>query len=64
MKWYAVGQCGTEYSFTVKPIRWNNGIIQLWTTKGKGERKELDSGTIKKVVGKEMTWFDEPIKIQ
>ena len=64
MAWLAVDKDGTENRFTKKPQRWYNGVVCLWSTKGKGVKIELIKGSILKLTGKELTWDDEPIEIK
>ena len=61
--WLAVDEGGYEYKFTEKPYRWHNGIVPIWTSKGKGNRVSLPSGSIQKLIGRELTWEDECVEI-
>lgn len=63
MAWLAVWKDGSEYEYSEKPVRHYNGIIYLWTTKGFGERKLLPKGSIEKLIGRVLTWEDEPVEI-
>ena len=64
MAWLCTNKDGTENKFSIKPIRWNNGIITLWSSIGKGKKTELPYGTIKKLIGRELTWEDAPVEIK
>lgn len=64
MAWLAVDKDKTENKYSVKPKRHYNGILYLWTTKGKGIKTELPSGSILKLIGRSLTWKDEPVEIK
>ena len=67
--WLCVDGDGNEYIAEEKPIRWcehpNNTIYyKWWTTKEEYDSIiELPQGTIKRLIGKELTWDDEPFKL-
>ena len=63
MAWLAVDKLGNEYKFTIKPKRWDNGIIPVWSTMGRGNRKDLPTGSIEKLIGRKLTWDDEPVEM-
>ena len=63
MAYLAVDEDGTEWIFSRKPSRWNNGISKLWTTKGLGVKTKLYNGAIKEIHGFDMNWYNEPVKI-
>ena len=65
--WIAVDQCGEEWTYNEKPYRmnpnqWNKGY---WLT-GNCERDssmKLDDGTIYLMIGRTLTWKDEPVEL-
>lgn len=64
MAWVAVDKDGTENKYSVKPKRHYNGILYLYTTKGKGIKTELPQGSIKKLIGRTLTWEDQPVELK
>ena len=72
MAWLAVNSCGCEEMFHNCPERienryWQDNIV-YWeirehTTCADDYSIELPKGTIKKLIGKNLTWDDEPVKI-
>lgn len=63
MAYLAVNKDGMEIKCSIKPIRHNNGIISMWTTKRRGKKEDLPKGSILKLIGRELTWNDEPVEI-
>ena len=66
MAWVATDGAGVEWIFTVKPHRLKN--YQSWEiaykdTYVRTDTIELPKGSIKKFIGKDMTWEDEPINL-
>lgn len=66
MAWLAVDKKGKESILSDKPERFNN-----WWAKQRdkyslcvGEEVMLPKGTIKKIIGRELTWQDEPVEIK
>lgn len=58
--WLAVNKNGNEVVFKNKPIRWWRSV---WIVdEGADDVIEMPTGTIKKLIGKELTWKDEPYK--
>ena len=57
MAWLAVEKNGDEYVFDYKPYRENN----YWFCEICGV--ELPQGTIKKIIGRNLTWDDDPVEI-
>lgn len=61
MVWLAVDKDGTECIFNAKPIfdesdgKFKQSLIYA--------KIELPSGSIKKLIGRELTWEDEPVGI-
>lgn len=62
MAWLAVDKNGTECLFSHKPSR---GLeYYKWRIMVNGTFIELPKGSIKKLIGKELTWSDEPVKLK
>ena len=57
MAWLAVDKDGDEYVYDSEPLRDDT----LFTNYGK--YVELPKGSIKKLIGKPLTWDDEPVEI-
>ena len=58
MAWLAVDKYGIETIYEAKPYRmynsiWNPALRCIY----------LPPGSIKKLIGKELTWSDEPVEI-
>lgn len=66
MAWLAVDKSGEEYIYDYEPVRANNFY---WTAdcdkhgESIGESVELPKGSIKKLIGRDLTWDDEPVEI-
>lgn len=64
MSWVAVGKDGMELISTDKPIRRRtcgfNGI-QYWEA---DVEVDLPKGSIKKLIGRDLTWEDEAVKLK
>lgn len=63
MAWVAVTKQGREFISMCKPIRvtdennyygWKDTLIEI----------SLHSGSIKKLIGRELTWNDEPVELK
>lgn len=67
MAWVAVDKNGEEAIYSTKPIRGTNEIkrnTEMWVLPSIGEHYIcLPKGSIKKLIGKDLTWNDEPVKI-
>lgn len=75
MAYLAVNEIGSEKMFHLKPIRKNSGKpgfgywedvktyyeIRQYTTNAEDYSIPLPKGTIKKLIGKDITWKDEPV---
>ena len=75
MAYLAVNEIGLEKIFHQKPIRKNEDYagrgywedletyseIRRYTTQAEDYSIILPKGTIKKLIGKELTWKDEPV---
>lgn len=67
MAWLAVDEDLEEYIFDVKPERCV-GEINYWDITEEDDQDdfncvELPFGTIEKLIGKVLTWADEPVEI-
>ena len=59
MAWLACDKDGEEYIFRSEPYRFYN---ELWED---GKRAiKLPKGSIAKLIGRELTWCDEPVKLE
>lgn len=64
--WVAVDKDGSEYSFEMKPYRdydewrpvWDDGFEEYTNYMG------LPKGSIKKLIGRELTWEDDPVELK
>lgn len=60
MAWVAVNKNGVEVIFSFKPYRWNNSYwVEDFT-----DDIYLPKGTIKKLIGRDLTWNDEPVELK
>lgn len=62
MAWVAVETNGNEYIYAYEPYRDNVSGYDMWMTDD--ESVELPKGSIKKLIGKELTWNDEPVELK
>lgn len=64
MAWVAVDKDGTERIMLEKPERWKGVVkgIKCWCTPGVRGGK-LPKGSIKKLIGRELTWKNEPVEL-
>lgn len=67
MAWLAVDTNGSEAIYNTKPRRGVNKIkpiTEMWVLTTIGSHYiRLPKGSIKKLIGKDLTWNDEPVKI-
>lgn len=61
MAWLAVETNGNEYIYAYEPYRDNNFGYDMWMTYD--ESVELPKGSIKKLIGRDLTWDDDPVKV-
>lgn len=66
MAWLAVDYDRGEYIYDYKPVRrgyltWGQESID---GEELGDCVELPKGTIKKIIGRELTWEDEPVELE
>ena len=61
MVWVAVGIYGKERIYSVKPTRTihNTWHVEVWDNV-----VELPKGSIKKLIGRELTWEDDPVRLE
>lgn len=73
MAWVACGMYGEEFIFDYEPYRTcvytsNDEKINYWRGFAEGhyidEPKELPKGSIKKLIGRELTWDNEPVELK
>ena len=65
MAWLAVNKDGTEWIMAVKPVRGRCGLWEyLEEVYNVPIEIELPKGTVYKLLGKELTWDDEPVELQ
>lgn len=65
MAWVAVDKDGRECIHIEKPYRDStNSFVEenIWYTRY--DEIELPQGTIKKLIGRELTWNDEPVELK
>lgn len=60
MAWVAVHKNGDEVIFDFKPYRYNDFF---WVVDD-GDDIYIPKGTIKKLIGKELSWQDEPVELK
>lgn len=69
MAWLAVDKDGQEYLYLNKPERYTHYNVfksdeidfEIWTSGG--DNLELSKGSIEKLMGRKLTWNDEPVEI-
>ena len=70
MAWLAVSKAGTEIISSVKPLRdgawWDcsEEICMEGETGYVDMSIELPKGSIKKLIGRDLTWSDEPVELK
>lgn len=63
MGWLAVDKNGREMRYEHKPSR--SDVAPIWVSRELFEDCEkLPKGSIKKLIGRELTWEDEPIELK
>ena len=67
MAWVAVDKDGKEAIYNIKPIRGTNKLKnneEMWVLPHMGAHYIfVPKGSIKRLIGKDLTWYDEPVKI-
>lgn len=62
MAWVCVGFSGKEIVCQSKPTRWND---RYWMMNSIcSDSVELPKGSIKKLIGRELSWNDEPVELK
>lgn len=65
MAWVAVDKDGTESICTQKPYRRTDpNYGSYWKVKGLIGFVNLPKGSIKKLIGRELSWKDEPVELK
>lgn len=61
MAWVAVDKDGSEWVHRGVPVRceYDEWIDHFWE-----EHVELPQGSIKKLIGRDLTWEDEPVELK
>ena len=62
MAWIAVDKNGDEYVYSYEPHRECRKGLELWMSDG--DYVELPKGSIKKLIGRELTWNDETVELK
>lgn len=62
MAWVAIDKNGDEYVYSYKPYRDCAKGLEVWMLDGCCV--ELPKGSIKKLIGKELNWNDEPVELK
>jgi hypothetical protein len=64
MAWLAVDGDGSEYIYSCRPQRFEYiehlGLRNVWYSHFSSNR--LPKGSIKRLIGRELTWDDEPVE--
>lgn len=60
MSWLAVDKSGAEYVYEAEPERLDN----FFTSSNRTDSVELPKGSIKKLIGIDLTWEDEPVELK
>ena len=61
MAWVAVDKDGRECIYLFRPQRGNNQFIPLY---GYSMWLSLPKGSIKKLIGRDLTWEDNPVELK
>lgn len=64
MAWLCKDKDGTELIFSVKPMRYMNEWVVGTSDSMDKDVITLPSGSIAKLIGRELTWEDEPVMIE
>lgn len=60
MSWLAVDKDGEEYIYEQKPIRKN----WFWDTTLPSKFIKLPKGSVKKLIGRDLQWEDDPVELE
>lgn len=62
--WLVVNGEGNEFIYDSEPYRWDLDLYHEWWV---GEDNscciQLPKGTIKKIIGRDLRWEDDPVKL-
>ena len=61
MAWLAVGYRGKEWIYSEKPER--SVVYRVWRTEVWHNAVRLPQGTIKKLIGRDLQWEDDPVEL-
>ena len=63
--WVAVDKDGTEWIFNNKPSRYKYEKEDAWDTQvGDDKQIQLPKGSIKALIGRELSWSDEAVELK
>ena len=62
--WLAVDEAGSEWRYERKPYRDSDWCSGSWIAKGTSHSEKLPTGSIEELIGREMTWDDEPYELR
>lgn len=63
MAFVATNKGGAEWVFHEEPFRWSPATKDsAWDSTNMGVR--LPKGSIRKLIGRELTWADEPVELK
>lgn len=57
MAWLAVDKDGAEYIYNQRPTK----SVNLWYAE---QAVDLPKGIVEKLIGKQLTWEDEPVELK
>lgn len=60
MAWVSVDKNKKEGVFEEKPVRFGD----IWCATGESYYVDLPEGTINKITGKPLNWYDEPVELK
>lgn len=60
MAWVAVSEWGSEHIFDNTPYRKSG----WWLVHGCDSEIRIPQGSIKKLIGRDLTWEDEPVELK
>ena len=66
MAWLTVDKDGSEWVWNCRPLRnkYRGRWESLYSEYGEYQCVELPNGSIEKLIGKPMTWADEPYQME
>lgn len=60
MAWLAVDKDGSEVKFNYKPTR----VVDSWWSICGDNQRYMPQGSIQKLIGRSMSWKDEPVELE